>query len=226
MDTGSAALKKQICLRLIAALFIVGLMLFLPAGSLYYWEGWIYLCILFVPMVLVLVYLLKHDPDLLVRRMRFREKEQEQKTIIKTAIPVFFGGFLIPGFDYRFGWSDVPVVLVLASDVIVFLGYFVIFLTFLENSYASRIIEVEKGQTVISTGPYAIVRHPMYLGWLLMFLFTPIALGSYWALIVFLPLAVMIIFRIRNEEEVLLRDLPGYKEYCTKVRYRLVPLVW
>jgi protein-S-isoprenylcysteine O-methyltransferase Ste14 len=120
----------------------------------------------------------------------------------------------------------VPVVLILAADVIVFLGYSIAFLTLRENSFASRIIEFEPDQKGISSGPYPVIRHPMYAGVLLMFLFTPLALGSYWAMVVFVPLAVIIVFRILNEKEVLLRDLAGYQEYCRKVRYRLVPRVW
>ena len=205
---------------------LMGLMLFLPAGSLHYWQAWIYFGVLFIPMSFMVYYFLKKDPELLERRMRMREKEEKQKTIIKFAYIFFFIGFIIPGLDHRYHWSNVPVLLVIAANAIVLSGYIFIFFVLRENSYASRIIEVEKGQKVISTGPYAIVRHPMYLGVLLMLLFTPLALGSYWALIFFLPLFPLIVFRLLNEEEVLLRELPGYEEYCQKTRYRLFPFIW
>jgi protein-S-isoprenylcysteine O-methyltransferase Ste14 len=226
MDDRSAGLKKRVYLRLIAAPFVLGLMLFVPAGSFSYWEAWLYCGVIFVPLVFAVRQFLINDPGLLERRMKMQEKEGGQKRIVKISAVIFLVGFLLPGLDYRFGWSAVPGVLVLAADAIVFLGYLIIFLTLRENCFASRIIEVEEGQQVISTGPYAVVRHPMYAGMLLMFLFTPLALGSSLALVVFVPLAVMIVFRIRNEETVLRRELPGYQEYCGTVRYRLVPGIW
>ena len=226
MNAQSTQLRNRIIIRFIAGIIGISALLFLPAGSLQYWPGWIYLCVIFVPLFFAVSYFLKNDSGLLKRRMKMREKTGEQKRIILLSAGIFFIGFLIPGLDYRYQWSDVPVVLVLAADMIVCLGYRIAFLTMRENSYASRIIEVEPGQKVISTGPYAFIRHPMYAGFLLMFLFTPLALGSYWAMVVCVPLAVMIVLRILNEEEVLSRDLAGYQEYCRKVRYRLVPRVW
>jgi protein-S-isoprenylcysteine O-methyltransferase Ste14 len=226
MDTGQEELRNRVYRRLIAAPVVIGLMLFVPAGSLSYWQGWLYLGVIFVPLMFAVGYFLKNDKELLERRMKLREKEGGQKRIVLLSSVVFLAGFLLPGLDYRFGWSEVPVALVLTADAIVFLGYLITFLTLRENSFASRIIEVEVGQQVISTGPYAIVRHPMYAGVILMFLFTPLALGSSLALVAVVPLAVLIVLRIRNEETVLARELPGYVEYCGKVRYRLVPGIW
>jgi protein-S-isoprenylcysteine O-methyltransferase Ste14 len=186
----------------------------------------LYLGILIIPVSFVVFYFLKYDPELLERRMRMKEKEEKQKTIVKLGIIIFFIGFIIPGLDYRYHWSNVPVYLVIAANVFVLSGYIFVFLVLRENSYASRIIEVEKGQKVITTGPYAIVRHPMYLGVLVMYMFTPLALGSYWAIIFFLPLFPLLVSRLLNEEEVLLRELPGYEEYCQKTRFHLIPYIW
>ncbi|MFH1520846.1 MAG: isoprenylcysteine carboxylmethyltransferase family protein, partial [Candidatus Micrarchaeota archaeon] len=139
---------------------------------------------------------------------------------------VFLIGFLIPGFDYRFGWSNMLPELVFVADVIVIIGYILIFLVFKENHYAARTVEVEKGQKVITSGLYSIVRHPMYVGVILMFLATPIALGSYFALPIFLLMIPLLVYRIFNEEKILLRDLAGYKKFCQKTRYRLIPFIW
>ena len=155
-----------------------------------------------------------------------REKEASQKMIIRLGSLYYLLIFLIPGFDKRFGWSNVPVVVVIVADVLVLLGYGMFFLVLRENRYASRIIEVEQGQEVISSGPYAIVRHPMYLGVSLMYILSPLALGSYWATIPSLLIIPLLVARIRNEESVLGRELKGYKEYMQKTTYRLIPGIW
>jgi protein-S-isoprenylcysteine O-methyltransferase Ste14 len=209
-----------------ATLLVLGLLFFVPAGTLDYWEAWVYCAALLIPFLIVVTYLLRNDPELLARRIRLNEKESAQKKIISVSRFMFFIIFLIPGLDQRFGWSDVPVAVVLAANALVILGYAFVFLVFRENTFASRIVEVEQSQNVISTGPYAIIRHPMYLGISIMFLATPLALGSYWALPIFLIFPLVLAYRIMNEEEVLLRDLPGYQEYTRKVRYRLIPSVW
>jgi protein-S-isoprenylcysteine O-methyltransferase Ste14 len=177
-------------------------------------------------MLLVLIYLLKNDPGLLERRMKMREREAEQKLIVKLSYFHFLLAFLLPGFDKRFGWSNVPAGAVVIADILVLLGYGTFFLVLRENRYASRIIEVEQGQKVISSGPYAMVRHPMYLGLLLLYIFSPLALGSYWAMIPAILIIPIIVARIRNEESVLARDLGGYQEYMQKIRYRLIPGIW
>ncbi len=206
-------------------MIVMGLVLFLPAGSLKFWQAWILWSIISALTLFITTYFSKKNPGLLSRRMKVREKEQ-QPGIIRILSFLSLFAYLIPGFDYRYHWSEVPVWIIIAANALVFLGYVFIFLVFKENCYASTIIQVEKEQQVITTGPYAIVRHPMYTGLLIMQLFTPLALGSYWALIFSFLFIPTIIFRIRKEEEVLLRDLPGYTDYFIKTRYRLIPAVW
>ncbi|MEQ8176580.1 MAG: isoprenylcysteine carboxylmethyltransferase family protein [Syntrophomonadaceae bacterium] len=202
----------------------LGLVLFLPAGSLSYWQGWVYWTTFLIPTLFITIYFFKRSPELLARRWQGEDQETVKK------IPAFFNLFLlayiIPGFDFRFHWSTVPVWVVVAADLTVFLGYLLIILVFKENSYTSSNITVENEQTVIATGPYAILRHPMYTGLLVMVLFAPLALGSYWGVIPGLLIIPWTVLRIRNEEELLLRELPGYQDYCTKTPYRLIPLVW
>jgi len=206
-------------------MIVMGLVLFLPAGSLMFWQGWILWSIFSVLTLYITAYFLKKDPGLLSRRMKVKEKEP-QPGILKVLSFLSMLTYLIPGFDFRFHWSAVPVWLVIAANVMVFLGYVLIIIVFRENSYASTVIQVEQEQQVITTGLYAMVRHPMYLGLLIMELFTPLALGSYWALIFALLFIPTNIFRIRKEEKLLLQELPGYTDYLNKTRYRLIPLIW
>lgn len=219
-------LRRTVFTRLLLFIPVMGLMFFLPAGTLRYWEAWVYMGILLIPMLFVMNYFLKHDPAFLERRMRMKEKQTQQKTIVKLSFLYFLLAFVLPGFDYRFGWSDVPVAVVILADLLVLLSYGVILRVFRENRYASRIIEVEKGQKVSSSGPYAIVRHPMYLGVVLMYLASPVALGSWWALLPALLIVPLLVARISNEEKVLARDLPGYTDFMQQTRYRLIPGIW
>ena len=205
-------------------MIVMGLVLFLSAGSLRYWQAWTFWFGISALTLFITAYFLKKDPGLLSRRMKIKDQENTRQP--PAFLKLFFLGYLIPGLDFRFHWSAVPVWLVIASNAIVFLGYIFIIIVFKENSYASTVIQVEKEQQVITTGPYAIVRHPMYLGMLFMSLFTPLALGSYWAIIPFLLTIPWTVIRIKIEEETLLRDLPGYKKYCLKTNYRLIPLIW
>jgi protein-S-isoprenylcysteine O-methyltransferase Ste14 len=177
-------------------------------------------------MFFVFRYLLKNDPQLLERRMQMREREVAQRRIISLSYLYFLVAFTLPGFDQRWGWSDVPPLVVIAADLVVMLGYGIFFLVLRENQYAARTIQVEQGQRVISSGPYALVRHPMYLGVTLMYLASPLALGSYWALLPALLIVPILVARIINEEQVLERDLAGYREYKQLTRYRLLPGVW
>jgi len=204
----------------------IGLFTLLPAGTFNYWQVYLYFSILVVPMIFVLFYFLKRDPKFLERRTKGTEKVKEQKLIQLINLPVFIAAFIIPGLDRRFGWSDVPFGVIIITDIVILLGYMIIFRVFRENSYASRIIEIDKEQKVISTGLYSIVRHPMYLGVLIMYLPTPLALGSYWGLIPMALLPATLVFRILNEEKILSEKLNGYNDYCRKTKYRLIPYIW
>lgn len=218
--------KIKALLVLAATMLLVAGLLFIPAGTLDYWQAWAFMGVLFSCISFILVYFLKNDPKLIERRLRFREKEKEQRSIISLAELILFLGFLVSGLDHRFGWSDVPSELSIAADALVLIGYCLVILVFRVNSYAARTIEVEKGQKVVATGPYSVIRHPMYLGNLIMFLAMPIALGSYVGIVPMLSIIPGIVLRIKNEEEVLLRELEGYREYCKKTKYRLIPFVW
>ncbi len=225
MEDNTKLSKPKAYLVPIIIMIVMSLVFFLPAGSLRYWPAWIWWSEISIMTLFITAYFLKKDPGLLSRRMKVKEKEK-QPGIIRILSFLSMLAYLIPGFDYRYHWSVVPVWIIIAANALVFLGYIFIFLVFKENSYASTVIQVDKDQQVIKTGPYAIVRHPMYTGLLTMMLFTPLALGSYWALIFALLFIPTIIFRIRKEEEVLLRDLPGYKDYYIKTHYRLIPSIW
>ncbi|HHW41335.1 MAG TPA: isoprenylcysteine carboxylmethyltransferase family protein [Syntrophomonadaceae bacterium] len=204
-------------------------LILLPAWTINYLQAWIYLLTFAISVILITTYLFKNDPNLLERRLKVgptAEKEKSQKTIQALANVFFCLVFIVAGFDYRFHWSNVPIYISIIADVFVVLGFFIVFLAFKENSYTSGIIEVDKDQKVISTGPYGMVRHPMYSGAILMMLFSPIALGSYWAVLCVVPLIFTIVMRLLDEEKFLSKNLSGYNEYCQKVHYRLIPLIW
>ena len=220
------SLKKKLAVRFFLLPLFFFLFLLLPAGTFDFWQLYLYVAVLMGPMIFVVRYFLKNDPEFLVHRLTMKEKERVQKKIISLSAIAYLVGFLLPGLDRRFGWSEIPTAIVLAADVLVMTSYIFVVYVFKHNRYASRVIEVQKNQTVISTGPYSIVRHPMYSGMFIMFFSTPIALGSYWAVIPFALMPLTFFFRILNEEKVLSEQLPGYKEYCEKVRYRLIPYVW
>ena len=226
MNADKSTLAKMVISRYVMAFLAITAIIFLPALTLRYWQGWLYMAILFIPMLLVMQYMLRNAPDLLERRLRMRERETQQKKIIALSYIPFFAAYILPGFDVRLGWSNVPAWVSIAAALVVLAGYAIVFLVFRENQYASRVVEVEKEQSVISSGPYGVVRHPMYVGMILLYVFSPLVLGSYWAMIPALFILPVIVARILNEEKVLARDLNGYPEYMQKVRYRLVPGVW
>ena len=226
MTVDLTALKRRILVRFLIAVPVLGLMLFLPAGTLRYRQAWMFMAVTCFTSVFIFLYFVRQDPEFLESRLRTKEKVSRQKWLMLLAIPTFLATFLLPGFDRRFGWSSVPVAIEIAAAVLVLAGYLLVFFVFKENRYASRIIEIQKDQRVIRTGPYAVVRHPMYVGTLMMYLSAPIALGSWWALLPILVWPVIIVFRIRNEENILSKELDGYEEYSREVKYRLLPGIW
>lgn len=214
---------------LLRSLVLIAALFFIPAWSLRFWQGWIYIAIMGAASAAIILYLAKYDDALIGRRLKAgptAEKEKSQKTIQTLTAVSGVVAFLVPGFDFRWHWSNVPTALIVLGDIGVLIGYAIIFLAFRENSYASSIVEVAESQKVISTGPYAAVRHPMYSGAILMFLATPLALGSWWAFLPAIVLSAMIAVRLIDEERFLLIHLPGYDAYRSSVRYRLIPGLW
>ena len=204
----------------------VGLLLFVPAGTLHFYEGWLLMGVLFVPMFLAGLLLMARDPDRLKRRLDAREQEMTQKRVILLSGLMFFAAFLLAGLSFRFGFLRFPRWVSVLGAVLFLLGYGLYGLVLRENAYLARTIRVEQGQKLVDTGLYGLVRHPMYAATLLLFLSMPLILGSILSLLVMLIYPVLIARRIENEEQVLLRDLPGYEAYRNKVRWRLVPYIW
>lgn len=221
-----AQLMRLVVTRVVTFFVFLGLFLFLPAGTWKFWQAWMWLVMMITLMLVTLRYLLKNDPALLERRMRMRERVGAQQKIIGISFIFLLASFIVPGLDQRYGWSQMPAWVAILADTIVAIGYLMVLWVFKTNTYTSRIVEVETGQKVISNGPYAIVRHPMYVGAFLVYAASPLALGSYWAVLPGLMILPVLIFRILDEEKLLLRDLPGYREYTQKVTYRLLPGIW
>jgi len=220
-DFGAA---KAFRIPVIMGVFMA-LIFFVPAGSLSFAAGWGYWAVTTGFLIFFTIYFLRKDPALLARRNQVKEREPQAAGLRLLSI-LWALGFLIPGFDYRYHWSSVPTWLAILSLILVAVGYLIIFSVFRANTFASTIVQVEQEQRVITTGPYAWVRHPMYSGLILTSLFTPFALGSYWAFLTFILIIPTLVYRIKGEEKLLLSDLPGYEEFCTKTRHRLIPLVW
>ena len=207
----------------------MGLLLFVPAGTINYWEAWVYLAVFFGASILITLYLMKKDPALLKRRLSSgptAEKEKTQKIIMLFTTIGFIVLLVVTALDHRFMWSSVPLYIIFAGDILTALGFYIVFLAYKENTFASATIEVAQHQRVISTGPYVIVRHPMYAGGSLYLLGMPLALASYWGLLVLTGMMPFLIWRLFDEERFLSKNLPGYTEYCATVRWRLIPGVF
>ena len=213
-------------IKFLIGLLLVGLLIFLPAGTLAYPGGLLFLCLLFIPMLVMGIVMLARARDLLAKRLDAKEKQAAQKGVQSLSGLVFIAGFVLAGLDFRFSWSNVPLPAVIAASVIFLAGYGLYAEVMRENAYLSRTVKVEEGQTVVSTGLYGIVRHPMYTASILMFLSIPLVMGSWYALIPFAFYPVLMVVRILDEEKLLTAELAGYEEYKVKVKYRMIPFVW
>ncbi len=215
------ALMKFTC-----GVLLVGLLIFLPAGTLSYLNGWLLIGLLFFPMLIAGFVMLARSPEFLKKRLDVKEKQGTQKGVVAFSGLIFIAGFLVAGLDFRFGWSAVPAWAVITASVLLLVAYAFYAEVMRENAYLSRTIKVEEGQTVVDTGMYGIVRHPMYAVSILLFLMIPLVLGSWYALIAFGFYPAVIVVRLKDEEELLVRELPGYADYRQKVKYRIIPFIW
>ena len=222
-------LHRKAVIGILRTFVILVVAVFVPAGTLRYWQGWACLASFFLPACLITVWVARNDPALLVRRIKAgpaAEKEIGQKIVQAVAAVVFFADWAVPALDHRFNWSSLPISAAIAGDAMMILGFTIVFAVFKENSYTSGNIEVAENQTVISTGLYAVVRHPMYSGALVMLYGIPLALGSWAGELINLPMTVAIIWRLLDEERFLVKNLNGYAEYRQRVKSRLIPLMW
>jgi protein-S-isoprenylcysteine O-methyltransferase Ste14 len=220
---------KLLCNALVkftCGFLLVGLLLFLPAGTLRYPCGWLLMALLFGPMLIAGFVMLGKSPEFLAKRLDAKEKQATQKGVLAFSGLMFIGGFVVAGLDFRFGWSQMPLSVTVVASVLFLLAYVLYAEVMRENAYLSRTIKVEEGQKVVDTGLYGIVRHPMYMATILLFLMMPIVLGSWYALIVFAFYPAIIIVRLKDEEDLLTRELAGYAEYKEKVKYRIIPFLW
>ena len=216
----------QALIKFFSGLIIVGLLLFLPAGSFKFYNAWLFIGLLFIPMFIAGIILMFVNPDLLKRRLEAKEKEKEQKGVILGSAIMFLTGFIIAGLNYRYSWTSISNTIVIISSILFLISYIIYGEVLRENAYLYRTIKVDKKQKLVDTGLYGIVRHPMYFATIILFLTIPLILNSIISFIIFLVYPVLIIIRINNEEKVLLKELEGYTEYKKKVKYKLIPFIW
>ena len=213
-------------IKFILGVLLIGLLLFIPANTINYWNGWLFMGLLFVPMFIAGIVLMIKNPELLRKRLNAKETENEQKQVIVFSGLMFILGFIIAGLNYKYNWIVIPKVVVIISSILFILAYILYAEVLRENTYLSRTIEVQENQKVIDTGLYRIVRHPMYTVTILLFLAMPLILGSVISFVIFLIYPIIIAKRIKNEEKVLEKDLVGYSEYKKKVKYKIIPFIW
>ena len=216
----------QAIIKYVLGVLIMGALLFVPAHSFEYWNGWLLMRLLFIPMFIAGIFLIIKNPELLRKRLNTKEKEGEQKQVILLSGLMFIAGFIIAGFNYRYKWIQIPNIVTIISSILFIIAYILYAEVLRENTYLSRTIEVQDNQKVIDTGLYGIVRHPMYAVTILLFLTMPLILGSIISFIIFLIYPFIIGKRIKNEEKILERDLKGYTEYKKKVKYKVIPFIW
>ena len=216
----------KVLTRFILAFVFIGLLIFIPAGTMNFFNGWLFIMGIFVPMSFTMIFFYISDPELLEKRINLKEKETAQRKYIRLSFLLYIIAYIIPGLDFRFNWSYVPRWIVLLSLVVMIFGYIMFITVMLQNRYASRVIEIQDQQKLIDSGLYSVVRHPMYLSALILFMSSAMVLGSYFTLIPMLLLPLLLAFRINNEEKVLLAGLPGYEDYIKRVKFRLVPFIW
>ena len=216
----------QAIIKFILGVLIIGLLLFIPANTINYWNGWLFMGLLFIPMFIAGIFMLIKSPDLLRKRLNAKEKENEQKQVILFSGLMFLSGFIIAGLNYKYNWVTIPNSVVIISSIMFVLAYILYAEVLRENIYLSRTIEVQENQKVVDTGLYGVVRHPMYAATILLFLSIPLILGSIISFVIFLIYPFLIAKRIKNEEEVLERELVGYSEYKKKVKYKVIPFIW
>ncbi len=222
----TAKLFIQAIIKFLAGFILIGLLIFLPAGTFSFFNGWLFMIILFVPMFLAGIVMMFKNPALLKSRLNAKEKQREQNVVIKLSGIMFLMGFIVAGLDFRFNWFTVPKGVVIGGTIVFLIAYILYAEVLKENTYLSRTIEVQKNQKVIDTGLYGIVRHPMYSATLLLFLSMPLVLGSIYSFLIFLAYPLIIAKRIKEEEKFLEKELEGYREYKQKVKYRLIPFIW
>ena len=213
-------------IKFILGVVVIGLLIFIPANTINYWNGWLFMGILFVPMFIAGIVMMIKSPELLRKRLNAKEKEKEQKQVVKLSGLMFLAGFIIAGLNYRYSWIVIPDFVVIVSSIAFILSYILYAEVLRENVYLSRTIEVQENQKVIDKGLYGIVRHPMYAATILLFLSMPLVLGSIFSFMIFLVYPFIIAKRIKNEEQVLEKELKGYSEYKKKVKYKMIPFVW
>ena len=212
--------------KFLLGVVMIGLLLFIPANTVNYWNGWLFMGLLFIPMFIAGIIMMFKSPELLRKRLNAKEKENEQKQVVLFSGLMFLAGFIIAGLNYRYNWITLPNTVVSISSIVFVLAYILYAEVLRENTYLSRTIEVQENQKVVDTGLYGIVRHPMYAITILLFLSMPLILGSVFSFVIFLIYPFIIIKRIKNEEEVLERELDGYSDYKKKVKYKLIPFIW